>query len=207
MSNGPRKLKKRIDEVVRTVLWHRIAPPYAAGHGFVRIDREIFTDSWIFRPEDMWWKDLYGHTAHQGAPARIARNMDLSEVAGPHPKPFVVAARYPNGAVSVGSMGRATAPQGWEEPRADVTIYIADAKGPIGVFGHFVSLKVVTDSTLTGSRWLAQDLLATSSIDITHQVRIDDHSVTVPGQLLAQIGLSGATRGDLSDPGLILAWT
>ncbi len=104
--NGPRQPKKRLDEVVRALRWQRIAPPFSPGLGEVSIDQEVLLDSWGFEPTQTWQKELVGATVRQGAPARIARNMALPVVKAKGDKPFVFAARFPNGAVAVAAQER-----------------------------------------------------------------------------------------------------
>jgi hypothetical protein len=63
--NGPRRAKRRMDEVVRALRWQRIAPPYSAGSGTTRIGDEVLTDSWTFERGQTWQNDLVGQTVHQ----------------------------------------------------------------------------------------------------------------------------------------------
>ena len=99
---GPRAVKQWMDEVVRAIRWQRIAAPYAVGAGFVRLSSEILTDNWVFRPGETWWPDMIGQDVKQGAPAGFSRNIELPVVKSVSDKPFVIAARFPNGAVAVG---------------------------------------------------------------------------------------------------------
>jgi len=57
---------------------------------------------------------------------------------------------------------------------------------------------------MTGQRLLAQDLAGESPQDITRLVRFTGNAVEIPGALIDRIGRSAATRGDKSDPGLVL---
>ena len=50
----------------------------------------------------------------------------------------------------------------------------------------------------------AQDLKSDRAIDVTAQVRIHPDRIVVPAALIHRIGLSAASPGDLSDPGMVL---
>jgi hypothetical protein len=205
--NGPRQPKKRLDEVVRALRWQRIAPPFPGGVGEVAVDQEVLLDSWRFEPTQTWQKELVGATVHQGAPARIARNMALPVVKAKGEKPFVVAARFPNGAVAVAAQERTRIGEAWYMPGCDVTLPVSDAPGPFGVFGNFDSLNMVFDREMKGKRVLAQDLAGEEAIDISHSVQIRGHIVHIPGTLIRKVGLHKATPGDLSAPGLVIAFS
>ena len=82
---------------------------------------------------------------------------------------------------------------------------IEDLSKPIGVFGYYDEL--IIDSTkpsLPVSKIWAQDLLANFSQDITPEVRIEKGHIVIPGSLIEKIGLSAATEGDTSSPGLVM---
>jgi hypothetical protein len=203
-SNGPRDVNRRLDEVTRAVLWQRLAEPYSAGRGFLRVGDDLLTDGWNFAPKDTWYKDVVGHTAFQSAPGRIARNLDLPEVAASGLKPFVLAARFPNGAVALATQGRIAGGEQWSEPRATVTLNLADASGPVGIFGRFDALTLVFDRPMVGQRFLAQDLAGSRAVDITRRVRTTGAKVTIPGEIIDDVGLANRTWDDISDPGLVL---
>jgi hypothetical protein len=75
--NGQGQTKKRKDEVVRALRWQRVAPPYGAGIGSFKMDEEIFTGDWQYKPGQTWYSESVGQLARQGAPARISRNLPL----------------------------------------------------------------------------------------------------------------------------------
>ncbi len=50
--------------------------------------------------------------------------------------PFVMAGKFPGGAVCVATEGRVKPENQWFHPRARVTIQVLDPTKPIGVFGH-----------------------------------------------------------------------
>jgi len=203
--NGPRQAKKRLDEVVRAVRWQRIAPPFSAGSGTVAVDEDVLLDSWSFEEGQTWQKELVGATVRQGAPARISRNMPLPEVKASGEKPFVFAARFPNGAVAVGAQERTQVGKAWYMPGCDVTLQAADAPGPYGIFGNFGSLTLAFDQEPRKKRFLAQDLAGDQAIDITHSVQVQGNRLHIPGSVIREVGLRDATHGDLSAPGFVIA--
>lgn len=203
--NGPRQTKRRLDEVVRAVRWQRIAAPFSPGRGRVAIDDEVLTDSWKFEKGQTWQKELIGTNVRQGAPARIARGMALPEVKAKGDKPFVFAARFPNGAVAVAAQERTRTGEAWYMPECDVTLLVSDAPGPYGVFGTFGSLAMVFDGPLRGKRVMAQDLAGDEAIDITHAVQTRGNVLHIPGAVIRKVGLRNATPGDLSAPGVVIA--
>ena len=68
--------------------------------------------------------------------------------------PFVIASRFPNGAVAVATQGRTTPGQNWNFTPADVTVAIGAAGAPSGVFGHYRNLTLRFDASLgKGAFW------------------------------------------------------
>jgi hypothetical protein len=204
--NGPRQAKRRLDEVVRALCWQRIAPPFPAGQGSVTISNEVLTDSWLFKRGQTWQNDIVGATVLQGAPSCIARSISLPEVHATAEKPFVFAARFPNGAVAIAAQERTEVGKAWYIPKCDVTLSVSDATGPYGVFGYFNSLTLTFDEPLPKKRILAQDLASDESVDITNAVQMGGKSLLIPGHVIRQVGLQGATPGDLSAPGIVIAF-
>ena len=206
--NGPRQTKKRMDEVARALRWQRIAAPYAAGMGFFRMDEEILTDDWQYRPGETWYSESVGQLARQGAPARMSRNLPLPEVAigreSNGEKPFVYAGRFPNGSVAVGMHERIHVHGGWTAPRAEVRVEVSDAPGPFGLFGYFEAVTLSLEESAKGRRVMAEDLVGGTTVDITSSVEIRGRDLRIPGTLIDRIGRSAAAPGNLSNPGMIL---
>lgn len=203
--NGPRNPKKRMDEVVRAVRWQRIAPPFPTGAGFVRVDNEILTDSWVFAKGQTWDSSLIGKHVHQGAPARVSRNIELPRVTAPVEKPYVFAARFPNGAVAIGASERTRPESAWYMPACDVELHVGDAPGPFGIFGEFRKLTLTFDRTISGKKFYAQDLAGDMAIEIGGMVEREGACLRIDGALLRRIGLSSGAPGDLSSPAIVLA--
>jgi hypothetical protein len=203
--NGSRQAKKRMDEVVRALRWQRIALPFSPGLGSVELSDEILTDIWLFEEGQTWQRELIGATVRQGAPACFTRNLRLPEVKVNGDKPFVFAARFPNGAVAIAAQERTQIGDAWYMPASEVTLSVSDAPGPFGVFGNLAALTLISDRQLKGRRILAQDLAGDDAFDISNDVRVLERSLHIPGNVIRQVGLHSATAGDLSAPGLVIA--
>jgi len=197
----------RIDEAIRTVRWHRIAPAFIAHDGNLAISEERLTDSWEFKPKQTWWKEVWNRTTCQTAPAVISRGLALPEVTASGEKPFVVASRNPNGAISVAMLPRTLAGQEHKVHfPADIRLDAGDGQNPIGVFGRCSSLTLSFSEPVSGKRLWMQDLAGDAAVDITDRVQWVNNNLRLDGTLLAEIGLSAATPGDLSEPGLVLVF-
>lgn len=202
--NGPRKPKQRMDEVVRALRWQRVAEPFASGIGSFQTSDEILTDSWRFAQGETWESDLVGNTVQQSAPAVLARNIALPQVKAKGERPFVFAARFPNGAVAVGAQERTRPEDGWFMPRCEVIVDAGDASGPFGIFGDFDGLTLTFTKAPAGKRVLAQDLVGDEPADITSRVEFKGTSLYLNGKILREAGLRNGTPGDLSSPGAIV---
>ncbi|WP_216846503.1 hypothetical protein, partial [Granulicella sp. L56] len=176
------------------------------GIGAVAIDDEVLTDSWRFAKGQSWESELIGAEVRQGAPARMARGMALPEVKAKGERPFVFAARFPNGALAVAAQERTRVGEAWYMPECEVTLPVEDAPGPYGVFGNFKSLTMVFDQPLHGKRVLAQDLAGDEAMDITGDVQVRGKVLHLSGEVMRKVGLRSATPGDLSAPGLVIAF-
>jgi hypothetical protein len=203
--NGPRMTKKRMDEVVRALRWQRIASPFSPGSGDLKISSEILTDSWRFERGQTWQTEIIGNDVRQGAPAVIARNLDLPRVKSHGEKPFVFASRFPNGAVAIAAQERTETGSAWFMPPCEVSLSISDAPGPFGIFGQFDSLTLASEKPFQGRRIFAQDLAGDDAFDVSHAVSINGNYLQISGDLIREIGLHSATPGDMSSPGLLLA--
>ena len=202
---GPRQTKRRMDEVVRALHWQRIAAPYGVGQGYVKLDKNTLADNWVFKRGETWDTEVIGHAVNQGAPARVSRNLPLPIVTAPGELPFVVTARFPNGAAAVCTLERNRRDKAWFMPLAAVTVETAGAPGPFGIFGHYKTLTLHLPQPLAGKYVFAQDLAGEKAVDVTKRVHIQGNLLTIPGALIDKIGCQNAAPGDLSDPGLVLA--
>jgi len=213
---GPRNLKQRMDEVVRAVRWHRIAPAFGAGVMATQIDTKVLVDSYKFPAGEFWtstedWATTYASPyacmdkmVAQGAPARVTRGLPLPEVTCEGEPPYVLASLNPNGSVSIGTLGRLSPQRACYFPEADVSLNIGRITGNIGIFGYYKTLTLVLDMPLGEFGIWAQDLAGDCAVDITSKVLVEDNRLVFPGDLIKSIGLSAATPGDLSDPALVV---
>jgi len=192
--------------VVRALRWQRIAAPFPCGIGRFEASAEILNDSWTFAVGETWQHELVGMTVWQGAPAILARNMELPSVKASGEKPFVFAARFPNGAVAVGAQERTNPGNAWHMPPCAVTVNIDDAPGPFGIFGEYERLTLNFAKSPRGKRVLAQDLAGDEPVDITDLVEFEGPRVHLNGGVLRDEGLRHRTPGDLSSPGVVVAF-
>jgi hypothetical protein len=207
--SGSRLVKKRMDEVARAVRWHRIGQPYPAGLYTMTLDTAALTDSWKYSTGDTWFSDVIGQTAYQGAAARSARGLALPVVTKNNMTkdslPFVIASRFPNGAVAIATLGRTKPNNNWYFPIAKVSLTVADTTKQFGIFGYYDSLSFVFASAVASNiQVMAQDLAGDSAVNITGSVKINANTLTVPGAVISQVGLSAKTTGDVSDPGMLM---
>jgi hypothetical protein len=189
-----RDVKRRIDEAVRAVRWHRIAQPVPKGDKYL-ID-EVMLNDFKSKP----------------TPARIARGgMALPVVSMPDDgkePPYVLCCRHPDGEIAVATIPRNPGENGKLKlvfPLADVTIDAGKLDRQVGIFGEYASLTLVSTGDLAGKPILAQDLAGTTPVDITAEVKVDGGRLTIPGPVIHRVGLMAAQPDDISDPGLVLA--
>lgn len=212
-----RRLKTRLDEVTRTVRWHRIAPAYGVNGKDTAIDGTRFTDVWQvqdYRREiEAWWKFRDGDRIERSAPARFARGLPLPLVQedAKGDAPYVVCSRHPEGAVSIATLGRTRERRFWT-PLCSVVLDARNAmgankpwEGVFGIFGDYESLTVLSPFAQPGKRVLAQDLLGKEAWDITEAVSLEPGKIRLPGAVIRCMGTQCAHMGDNSDPGMVLA--
>lgn len=201
-----RNYKNRLDEVVRGVRWHRIAEPFGVA-GDACIDTVKLNDYWQVQAEETWVNRNPGDMLRESAPARISRNMPLPEVMAVRADevPFVMASRYPNGATAVVTTER-TLGRECVLPLVTVTVQIEDLYKPIGIFGKYkeLVLNFREKVDLSSIKVWGQDLAGDRAIDITDRLKAEGHQLTVSGELIQTVGLTDASEGDESLPGMVL---
>jgi len=212
-----RNIKTKIDEVTRAVRWHRVAPAFAENAAETYIDSVKLKDSWnienMSSEIESWWFESWtgfkkiGNVISESAPARISRGIPLPLVKPDEngDVPYVVAAKNPNGAISVATLGRTVNRKYWT-PMCDVTILSGKAT-TFGIFGTYRNIIINTDLNLSKVLIKAQDLAGVQVKDITSGVKISKNKLTIPGYLITKTGTGAKTTGDTSDPGLILVIT
>lgn len=203
--NGKRHMQARINEVERFGRWERIAPAFPVGEGTYTYSEKELIDCLPYDEYSTWNKATYGKVVYQSAPSVMARNMALPVVEVEGEAPYVMATKYPNGAVCVATEGRVKPEDEWFYPLAKVTVEVKDTKVPVGVFGYYKELVLQYGAPLDNVKGIwAQDLLADYSVDIKDKVRIEGNKVIIPGNVIQEIGLSAADDGDISSPGMVL---
>lgn len=201
----PLRSKDQMDAVIRAVRWQRMSAAFSVGYNPVILDSTFNKDYWKFQTGQTWAKWMVGKTVMQGAPARVARGMELPEVSGGLNAPFVLCSKFPNGNYAVATMLRTDSTKGFFYPLADITIR-CDQPAPVGVFGRFQSLTVSFPDEVKIQKVFAQDLAGDKAIEITDLIKKEGSLLKVPGELIEQLGLSAATKGDVSEPGLVLVF-
>jgi hypothetical protein len=200
----PFRFRDRIDAVTRAVRWQRLAPAVRAGRTSVSLSAHRLVDAWPFREGDSWAPDVNGRAITQTAPAIVARGLPLPDVEARGEAPYVAAARHPDGATAVGTFPRVLAERRLTLPLARVTLDLAPETDVVGVFGRYERLVLRHGEGRTLARVRAQDLAGDEPVDVTDRVELKEGAVVVPGALIDEVGLSAATSGDLSAPGLVL---
>jgi hypothetical protein len=202
---GDRHVDRRLNEMDRFARWQRIAPPMPAGYGIYRASMDFLIDSILFDESDTWFQPTYGKMVRQGAPAVMARNIDLPRVECTGLKPYVMASRFPNRAVCIATEGRVTPQESWIHPRAGITLSGLETGKPIGIFGLYKSLTLIFKEELPADcKVWAQDLLAERATDITGQIRIEGNKLIISGKIIDRIGTSSGDPGDISVPGMVI---
>lgn len=191
------------EDAVRALAWQRLAPPFGVGESDFCISDSFVTDKWYY-PEvkEKQWPYLSGKTITQNTPTAISRGMPLPKVEHDGIIPLVGCSKHPNGAVAVGSFPRTLDGKLNTHYPAHVTVEGVDADSPIGVFGFYKSLTVVFDKAPSG-RLLGQDLASGTAIDVTDRVILTGTRLTLPGELIAEIGLTAARDPEHETPGAV----
>ncbi len=208
-----RNLKTKLQEVTRAVRWHRIAPAFGVGTGEVHIDPAELRDTWRFEKSEeeieAWWltNPLLGGVHEKlcsvSAPARISRGCDLPTVT-PDERgrvPFTVAARNPNGACSVATLGR-TEGRSYGIPRCAVTLDIGGSR-TVAAFGDYRELILRGEIPAHGTV-LMQDLAGETAYDITDAVLRTDGRLVIPGRCIREIGTETQPANDTSEAGVVI---
>ena len=197
---------KRLNEVRRARAWQRFAPAFRPTRDLpTRHSEKTLVDTCEKKGTDLAKTDLFADgVIRMMGPAVVSRGLPLPTVApdASGEVPYVVAARYPNGALSVGAHPVAQAGKPPRTPACAIALDAAlERNAPLGVFGYVKSITL----GLEGRRVFARDRVSDSAPhDITSACSFDDGRVTLPGDVLNRIGREA--ENDCSDPGT-LVWS
>jgi hypothetical protein len=203
-----RDLKNRLDEVVRAIRWHRIAVPFAINRTEIFIDTLQLHDYWVMAANETWMSRKVGEVNSMSAPAIITRGIEKPVVTlkpGDTLRPYILASKYPNGAIAVAAIGR-TINRAYLTPKANVTIKAPNLDSPLGVFGYFNELAIQLAEPSSFKQILAQDLAGDTPVDVTNKIIQKGNMIIISGDLIDEIGLMNATKGDKSEPGLVFTF-
>lgn len=178
-----------VSESVCALRWQRIAPPFAANRGELRIADERLKDVWHCpKRTGHFWPNVPQGDYYVTAPAAITRNMPLPTVTAKGDKPYVVCSVHPD----TGALCAAVTPRTFGSsidvtPLAGIALKGSSASAPIGLFGRFDALSIDFDEPVEGRRVYAQSLLSDTATDVTDQVALCENRLTVPGSLMMRI--------------------
>ena len=202
---GNRHVDKRLNEMDRLALWQRIAPPMPAGYGTYLHSEKNLIDSIIFEANHTWYKATHGKMVRQSAPAIMTRNIPLPEVKTNGMHPYVMASKFPNGAIAIATEGRVTPTNSWIHPKANITLKEVEINKTIGIFGYYESLTLELTQNLPKKITIyGQDLLSEKAIDITKKVAIKKKQIVLSGDLIEEIGKMAGDPQDISAPGMCI---
>ena len=179
-----------VSESVCALRWQRIAPPFAAGKGSLAISDERLKDVWHCpdRPRGQW-PDVPEGDYYVTAPAAIARNMPLPEVESAGDKPYVLCSVHPdNGTLCVAATPRTFGENIDFTPLASIGVKGGSPDALVGLFGRFESLTIEFEKTIEDRRVFAQNPLNDTAQDITPLVTLSGCRLTIPGDVMLQVG-------------------
>ena len=202
-----RDIKHRLDEVIRGVRWHRIAIPFGVGSNNYSIDSLVLKDYWVLGERETW-NEIHkpGDTLKAEAPARISRELPMARIINPSANsPFILSSKYPNGAIAIVTVGRGIDHE-YIMKLVNVEQKIGSLDNPIGIFGNYNSLTLILPKKVKAKDYivLAQDLAGDKPFVITNDIRFKKNKILIPGDIIRRVGLSAASIGDISEPGLVL---
>lgn len=79
-------------------------------------------------------------------------------------------------------------------------------EAPVGIFGVYDMLTLTFEAPVEGRRLWAQSLMGSvPAKDITRRVVLRGNTLTIPGDVLSELGMEGATE-PFSEPAVVLAF-
>ena len=206
---GPqsRRLKNRLNEVVRAVRWHRIALPFSHDKTQWHSDNEFLGES--------------GNGRTWEAPARVSRRLPLPEFIGEEAtdtlRPYLLASLYDNGCAALSIINR-NIDGIYQQQRPSVSFQPKSWEKEVGIFGYCNKLIINYQDGLPEKSFVvvAQDLAADAPIEIPYKITDDGKGIIVDGKNLEEICRGheypytevereeGKDYTDVSDPGVVL---
>jgi len=163
--------KDKMDEVLASIRWFKISPPFKDGDLFV--SNQVLTDSYSFNKNETWFGGVSEKTAIQSAPAIISRNTTLPIVKGDD-VPYVLASKNGN-AYAIGTFRRVK-DRSFYYPLVDIVCNSGKVNN-IGVFGKYKSITFITD-TIPKTIY-ALSLLTKKSVKITDYIEIIENGFII----------------------------
>lgn len=205
---GSRRLKNRLNEIVRAVRWHRIALPFT-------------------HMRDQWHSDDVklgesGNGKSWEAPARMSRRLPLPVITGEGAqgdlRPYVLASLYDNGCAALAVINR-NIDGVYQQQRVDVAFEPVYWNRKVGIFGYCKSVTLNYKEGLPDKPFkvFAQDLAvdeAPSAVPFT--VTPDGRGIVIDGSTIESLCQGhdypyseverepGKDYTDLSDPAIVL---
>lgn len=203
-----RRLKNRLNEVVRAVRWHRIALPFSHKRDQWHADAQTLQES--------------GNGKIWEAPARISRRLPLPVITGEHAtdakRPYVLASLYDNECAAIAVVNR-TIDGVYQKQRVDVAFQPLRYDRKVGIFGycHTITLNYQQGLPEGSFKVLAQDLSTDDApTAIAFSRTADGRGITISGAVLEALCKGhdypytevehepGKDYSDFSDPAVVL---
>lgn len=184
----------------RALKWQRLAPAFRSSPENRTVYSEETLSDFI---EPGYEVRGLGRKFRQDAPAAIARGLPLPAVTADEKgeKPYVIAARHPNGCISAAALARHAPDRGFFTPRCDIVLEVEFGERPLAFFGICRTLTVRCPTA--GRRVFAQDLASDGPAeDVTDACTFANGRLTLDGRMLARIGYQ--TFGDVTTPATLV---
>lgn len=179
------KNKPRYYDVVNSLIWQRIAPPFKFEPSDFKYSENMICDSYKFNGNPNEWPYLGNETIEQYAPAVMSVNAPLADVKCDEGCiPFVLNSR--NKITDAYTVAVLEINKDNEKyiPLADISVCGATADAPVGFFGKVKSLTINFDRKIDGAKLYLQHMADEEATDITDCVKIKENSAVIPGNIL-----------------------
>ncbi len=205
---GSRRLKNRLNEIVRAIRWHRIAMPFTHKQDQWYADRETLSES--------------GNGKSWEAPARMSRRLPLPVIMGSDAqdanRPYVLASLYDNDCAALAIVNR-NIDGHYQSRRVDISFQPKRWDRKVGIFGYSKHITLNYQQGLPDKPFkvFAQDLAtdeAPTAIPFTRTP--DGRGIVIDGAVLENlckghdypytevVREAGKDYTDLSDPAVVL---